>query len=66
MDDSLFYDHSMGLSAEQVLDLIKKLHDTVRKFDGRFVFLWHNSALMTQTDRSLYQACLGDYDVPLS
>jgi hypothetical protein len=66
MDDSLFYDHSMGLSAEQVLDLIKKLHDTVRKFDGRFVFLWHNSALMTHTDRSLYQGCLGDYDVPVS
>ncbi len=40
----------MKLSPEEAYQHTKKLYFTVKKYDGNFTFLWHNSAMLTVED----------------
>lgn len=40
----------MQLTPEEAYEVAKKLYFTVRKYNGNFTFLWHNSAMHTVED----------------
>ncbi|MBL6448337.1 polysaccharide deacetylase family protein [Fulvivirga sp. 29W222] len=41
----------MKLSPEKANEIAKKLYFTVKKYNGNFTFLWHNSAIHTVEDK---------------
>jgi hypothetical protein len=44
----------MGLDHRQALEAMVDMSETCRRFGGDFVFLWHNSNLLTRLDRQVY------------
>lgn len=58
MECSLLDGAYMGQGLEEAAATIRRLQEVVRVVRGNFVFLWHNSALMTASDRDLYRLCL--------
>ncbi len=58
MECSLLDSGYMGLETSQAAAIVQELQRAVRTVQGDFVFLWHNSALLTPSDRDLYRVCL--------
>lgn len=56
MEKTLF--DYMKVSPDEALELISLLARRCRLFGGSFVFLWHNSQLLTQYDRDFYNRVL--------
>ena len=57
METSIFKYMDLGAD-EQAYSLVTKLKDVCRKLNGDFVFLWHNSAFVADSQRDLYRALL--------
>ena len=57
METSIFKYMDLGAD-EQAYSLVTKLKDVCRKVKGDFVFLWHNSAFVSDSQRDLYRALL--------
>ena len=57
METSIFKYMDLGAD-EQAYSLVTKLKDVCRKVNGDFVFLWHNSAFVSDSQRDLYRALL--------
>jgi hypothetical protein len=53
-----FFTYQKGLSLDAVIIKIKELMATVRRYNGSFVLLWHNSALKEEKDNFFYQKIL--------
>ncbi len=59
MERSILNQHYMGISSyEEALDFMLKLKNRCRMFNGDFVLLWHNTTLVREEDRRLYQQTL--------
>ena len=58
MECTLLDQDYMGCDPDQAAALVRRLQSATRTVKGEFVFLWHNSALTTPSDRSLYRVCL--------
>ena len=58
MEDSLIAERYMGRDPSEAATVVKQLQDAARTVRGNFVFLWHNSAILAQSDRDLYRVCL--------
>jgi hypothetical protein len=56
MEGTLF--DYMRLTPAAALAELRKARDTVRRFGGKMVLLWHNSSLQSHHDRSLYREAL--------
>src|SRR5262249_36524368 len=56
MEASLL-DHC-GLEPEAAADEMRRLREVCRRFDGDFVFLWHNNRLSGERERAAYRAVL--------
>lgn len=48
----------MDCDQDKAAGLVRQLQSATRTVNGEFVFLWHNSALTTPSDRALYRVCL--------
>jgi len=46
MEVSLFSETYMGLTQAEALAKVREIVETVRRFEGEFVLLWHNSNLV--------------------
>ncbi|MGI9501520.1 MAG: polysaccharide deacetylase family protein [Geminicoccaceae bacterium] len=58
MECTLLDDAYMGCDPDVAAALVRQLQSATRTVKGEFVFLWHNSALTTSSDRALYRVCL--------
>lgn len=58
MDVTLLSSEYMGLSHEEALATIVGLAEQCRRYKGTFTLLWHNTSLMQDADRRLYEAIL--------
>ncbi|WP_157071670.1 polysaccharide deacetylase family protein [Steroidobacter denitrificans] len=58
MDVSFQSAQYMALSLEQSLDKLRKLADICRSFRGNFTLLWHNTSLISRSERSFYNKVL--------
>lgn len=56
MDGTLF--EYMHLSHDQALKICEKLARKCRRYNGYFVFLWHNTMLYTEENRKFYRKLL--------
>lgn len=56
MDGTLF--EYMHLSQGEALEVCKKLAQRCRRYNGDFVFLWHNTMLYTEENRKFYTKLL--------
>lgn len=56
MDCTLF--DYMGLSVDEATELLSLLAQRCRMYEGEFVLLWHNSYLLTETQRQFYREAL--------
>ena len=55
MECSVMAGQYMGLgTSEKALQTFIDLRERCRKFSGEFVFLWHNSSLVTEEEREMY------------
>jgi hypothetical protein len=50
-----FFSYQPELSSIDIFNKIKSLMNKVKKFNGIFVLLWHNSSLETSENKKLYQ-----------
>jgi len=58
MDGTLLDPRYMWLSREKAYEKVVNLKNICRKYNGRFVLLWHNSQLLNVKDRMLYESIL--------
>ncbi len=58
MECSLVGKNYMDYNFDQAIKTIGQLKQAVKTVNGRFIFLWHNSALLSTEDRRLYEACM--------
>lgn len=59
MEKTLISKEYMGIDTlEEAVLFAKRLADTVKKYKGDFVLLWHNQQLKTKEQRELYQSVL--------
>jgi hypothetical protein len=56
MDCTLF--DYMGLSVDEATELLSLVAQRCRMYEGEFVLLWHNSYLLTETQRQFYREAL--------
>ena len=56
-----FTTYQPDIKPEEMLEKIKKLAATVKKYNGEFVFLWHNSCLLNSKDRKIYENIVRKY-----
>lgn len=56
MDGTLF--EYMRLSQDEALEVCKKLSQRCRRYNGDFVFLWHNTMLYDEGNRAFYARLL--------
>lgn len=56
MDGTLF--EYMHLSQDEALEVCKKLSQRCRRYNGDFVFLWHNTMLYDEGNRAFYAKLL--------
>ena len=60
MECTLIDERYMGLGVgEESLTLARQVWEKCRRFDGQFVFLWHNHRLVKNGERALYESVLG-------
>jgi len=59
MDASVFSPKYLGLHAQQGTDLILELRRTALERGGDFNILWHNSELVTDAARDVFEAIIG-------
>ena len=45
-------------SENEIINLHKNYSAIVKKYNGEFIILWHNTALMTEKRKSLYKNIL--------
>ena len=60
MEESGFEKQYMDLSHEKMLNRCRMLKEKVRKYQGTFVILWHNTSFMTVSDIECYQGILAE------
>jgi peptidoglycan/xylan/chitin deacetylase (PgdA/CDA1 family) len=53
-----FITYQKDVVPDEMLKRIKKLIDTTRRYNGEFVFLWHNSAFVNTEYRRVYEEIL--------
>lgn len=51
--DATLYDY-MKVSHNEALDIVKKLADECKKYNGEFVVLWHNTTLEDEKEKAFY------------
>lgn len=55
MDQTIINDCYMGLGhTEKAIEYINKLKEICKAYNGDFVFLWHNSHLVTERQKEMY------------
>ncbi|XOF34039.1 MAG: DUF7033 domain-containing protein [Candidatus Electrothrix sp. YB6] len=55
MECSVIEDYYLGLGySEKAYELVYKLKERTRRYGGNFTFLWHNSSLKTNEERSFF------------
>lgn len=62
MEETLLAPEYEGLSHARALQVMRELADECRYYRGDFLFLWHNSRLLSAVDRQTYTSVL-DYAV---
>lgn len=60
MERSVISEKYMGLEREPAMALLDRLRQHTKMFDGKFTILWHNSELITQEQRTLYDSMFLD------
>ncbi len=59
MEGSVLDKQYMGIQdAEAALDCMRTLKSRCRRFEGTFLFLWHNSRVVAEVERNMYQTVL--------
>ena len=58
MDCTLWDERYMNLEREEMLQRCVELKEKCEKYKGNFVILWHNTSLMEQWQRNLYENIL--------
>ena len=58
MECSLFEDRYLNLSYDDSYNKVISLMNTVKKYNGEFVLLWHNDRLANNEQRNLYKRIL--------
>jgi hypothetical protein len=60
MEES-FITYQPDITSKEIQKKIIKLIDKVKKYQGEFVFLWHNSCFLNKSHKSIYKKIiLGD------
>lgn len=55
MEGSLLDSGYMGLTIDEALEVMRKLRNECKRFNGEFTLLWHNSSLIKKDEMDLYQ-----------